>query len=300
MSRHMGNVIKEKIIHGAHWAMQNRRNAMLAALLTSALPLVSWLAGVIVALMTLTRGYRDGFLTLMTAYIPLLLITLLLKSTASLEFSLITGYLPLWITTCVLRRTQSWSNTIEFSTLLAITVIALTTYFVGDDAQFWLSRFKDVDLKQYTAMANLTKDELLQQRIILAHSLTHFIAFSMMVISLLIILFAQWIQHQLENLGTLRETLLSIRVSYVYVFILLGISVLGLLDVPFVRLHMALFFVPSTLAGFSLLQYQFHKHNVTKLKRILCYSFGFVMTPLAAIILSFAAITDRFYDLRRG
>ena len=54
----------------AEYAMRDRRNAVIVALLLGMVPLISWLSASVVALVTLRRGLAEGFIVALWALIP--------------------------------------------------------------------------------------------------------------------------------------------------------------------------------------------------------------------------------------
>src|SRR3990167_4437630 len=115
--------------------MRSRRNAGLLALVFAILPLLNWLSIIIVALVTLRRGAKEGAYILVCALLPAIVWVIISKNQTIL-LNMVIGAIVVWILAATLHRTSHWSWVILIAVLLGIVaIVALHTYI--DDINSW-------------------------------------------------------------------------------------------------------------------------------------------------------------------
>jgi len=121
----------------AEYVMRGRRQAVIAALIASVIPLFSWVSVVIMALVTLRKGAQEGLMIL--ACFSLSTWTMLQFGHVSpiIGYTSLLGGLVVWGQACLLRQRQSWSLVLEVTVVVAVLVIGLVHLFIGDVQAWW-------------------------------------------------------------------------------------------------------------------------------------------------------------------
>ena len=122
--------------------------AFLFALLGMFIP-VSFIAAVIVALVTLQKQYRSGAMVLAFSILPALAMTIAVFLSKSAEpmdiayqyaiphLSFLMQCALLFLLACLLRRTMAWHIVLESAALLGMVVVILIHIFIPNVAHIW-------------------------------------------------------------------------------------------------------------------------------------------------------------------
>lgn len=179
------------------------------------LPPLSYLSSAGIGLVTLRKGYREGLLATLGAgfAVSLLAFVALGNPAPGLAFVVVIG-LPVWLLGLILRSTASLALTLIAVTLMGALTIAAMHLFMADTAAWWRELLDVVvkpALKQSGALGDVQKiNQLLAE---LAKVLTGLLA-AAMVLSLIISLFiARWWQAMLYNPGGFRQEFHGLHLS---------------------------------------------------------------------------------------
>lgn len=127
----------------AHFLLKKNRNAALVAFLCSILPVFfGSISVIIVALVTLRKGARDGFFVLAWGVLPLLAQayvdeSYLFFATAVLAFMLV------WGMAVLLRHFSSWSVLLEVCIFLGVCAVFVSSVFQSAIEQWWIQQIND-------------------------------------------------------------------------------------------------------------------------------------------------------------
>ena len=132
----MGKRITNRIKQFAEYLLENRKRAIIVAIICSLLPMFSWIATVILSLFTLRKGAKEGLYVLIGLAIPILAIGLF-KGLVGILVPI--GFVVSWLLAIVLRHTMSWQRVIEISVLLAIVSVAIFHLSVHDTQHYWIN-----------------------------------------------------------------------------------------------------------------------------------------------------------------
>lgn len=127
----------------AHFLLKRSRNAALVAFLCSVLPVFSGSISImIVALVTLRKGDREGFFVLAWGILPLLARAFVDKSYLFFAAAVI-AFVLVWGMAALLRRYASWSVLLEIGALLGVSVVAVTLVFQESIDGWWVAHIND-------------------------------------------------------------------------------------------------------------------------------------------------------------
>lgn len=133
--------VRQKILgsvtRSGQFLMENRREAVVIAMLTAAIPLLGWISLVVMCLVTLRKGAREGLFVLAWAVIPAVISNGLMGSWSFALENLI-AYVWLWSMACLLRVTTSWRYVLEVSTGIAVLVIIVIHMVIPDLDKIYL------------------------------------------------------------------------------------------------------------------------------------------------------------------
>lgn len=166
----------------AHFLLKKRSRAAFLAFLCSIFPLMfAPISAVLVALITLCHGRREGFFVLAWGILPLLARAYVEKSVLMFILSA-ASFLLVWVMALILRRYSSWSmllNSLAFASIGI--VLSVYTLFPGDIVVWWqhhLDNYKQLLAQQdYFPVAEILPPSLLAWLAKLATSFEVFFLF---------------------------------------------------------------------------------------------------------------------------
>ena len=122
----------------AAFIMRNRLIAILVVVGATSLPLLAWLAGAALALVTLRRGVTDGLLVMLGAAATVWAIYGFLGVPLTLALRpVIELWLPVIAVAAWLRQTVSLSSAIRFAAGLAALAVVVMHVSIADQRAFW-------------------------------------------------------------------------------------------------------------------------------------------------------------------
>lgn len=146
---------------------------ILAAFLAMAfmwLPMLGWLSGIIIALITINKSRLEGFVVmLLTALSYGGLITahyflkdgLFFQLPVFYSIALFYGILMVWLLAVCVRSGYGWSGVLYTATLLGLLGVLLIHLILGDAQLWWVQHFDQV-LRDKMGQMNLTSAESIQ------------------------------------------------------------------------------------------------------------------------------------------
>lgn len=114
----------------AQYVMRGRTQAMLVTLISAGTVMFYWIGGAALALVTLRQGTKDGFLLLLWALLPALMVAWYAGETAPMVV-----LLGSWLAAIILRETSSWPLALTGITVFGL-ITAITVLLIGPQ---WLS-----------------------------------------------------------------------------------------------------------------------------------------------------------------
>lgn len=127
----------------AHFLLKKNRNAALVAFLCSILPVFfGSISVIVVALVTLRKGMRDGFFVLAWGILPLLAQAFVDESYLFLAATML-AFVLAWGMAVLLRHFASWSVLLEVCLLLGICAVFVSFAFQSVIEQWWVKQIHD-------------------------------------------------------------------------------------------------------------------------------------------------------------
>lgn len=282
--------------------LAHQRNAIIAALLCTLLPLIGlpggFLVSLLVALVTLQKGPKSGFWVLVWVALPSVALLILHQVGG---FDVLLGRAALvWGLACILREYRSWPLVLEVCVVLAFIGVIVVHLVVPDVTQWWAGHITQYikDLSKdasWTLSAEEAKVVIARLSPIATGVLAFFITFG----TFLQLLVARWWQSAIYRPGAMRSEFNSIRMGQTFAVLLVIVVIGALFKVSWIIDFMPMMLLPFMIAGLSLLHSMVERRKGLVIPLILVY-IGLLFLPyILVILLSFAGYIDSWYDFRK-
>lgn len=294
-----GNLDKNSSVKGilnrfVSYVMRGRQQAVIVGLLFTILPLFSWVSNVVVSLVTLRKGAKEGAIVLLWVILPAVVVAGL-GNRLIILYGIIGGSLFTYVLALVLRRTQSWKAVLTTSLLLGLLAVLLVHLWIPNISEVWVKQFDHYALlvkNQFNVVVNKAHLELF------AKFATGFqVAFISLSVLINLIL-ARGLQSMLYNPGQLRPELKSVRLSLWEVLILLVIGLLSYFGIVMAQDALPMVGLIFVLAGLSVFHAVVGLRSVANKWIFLFYILLAVFFPYVATALIFFAVIDSVINLR--
>ena len=222
----------------AHFLLKRSRNAALVAFLCSILPVFfGSISVMIVALVTLRKGEREGFFVLAWGVLPLLARAFVDKSYLFFTAAVI-AFVLVWGMATLLRRYSSWSILLEVSALLGVGVVLITLAFHESIVLWWSGHINDY-MKVVVDAGYLKADEVLlpAQVLWLAQIASGIEVLVLLLLAGFKLAVARWWEGRVVKTVEFRKELLQTRFNRwaLLLFVLLLLAAIGLKAIVFVE-----------------------------------------------------------------
>jgi hypothetical protein len=278
--------------------MRSRRNAGLLALAFAILPLLNWAAIVIMALVTLRRGAKEGALILACVLLPGIVWVMLSKNQTML-LNMVVGSILVWILAWVLHRSHSWSLTLLVGAGIAIVIIVCLHSYIDGINAWWQAKMATY---LNAAGSEMQMDTTAQQATImkLAKIATGLQAAAVLLIDLLWLIMARYWQAVLYNPGKLRGELHTICLPKWSSVVLIVIALLAWLTAwPQLIDILPVVAVVFALAGLSVVHYVIYARKMNWILLVLLYLVLIFALPYMVVALVIVAMCDSWLNLRK-
>lgn len=286
-------------------------------LLFSVMPFFQWLSGVILVLVTLRKGPKEGALML----VPASAVYVVLAVGHSLPPLWLLGLLGavayLWLMGCVLWLFASWQKVLEFSLLLAVTCILVVHAVVPDLVQWWMNLLHEIFVRLQESIrlalieepsdqlenfgllvAGVNQEEVLRE---LAQVALGILLVLNMATKLVLVGVARWWQATLYNPGGLRVELCAVRLHYIATVMFLACVVASYSGVVICADMLPIFQGIFALAGLSLIHFSANCFQSTwKVWLLLLLVYGLFVTFFEVVLWTVAvvAMVDSVFNVR--
>ena len=283
----------------ADYVMRGRKQAIVAALLVGMIPFMGWLGIVVVGLVTLRQGMRDGFQVLLWAILPSVVIGVLYNKQLLVE-SVLFGYVLTWGLACVLNSTASWVRVIEIAAAIGIAAVVVMHLWVGDTHQFWMA-YLTSNYKQISQIISLPLSVNDLKPIITnaAKVLTGTQAVMVLGSALINVAIARWLQGLLYNPGGLRQELYGIRMNMIASLLLLIVGATAWLGIPLAMDVLPVALLPFAVAGLSLVHRVASNRKSPTTWLISVYVLLMLFPPNILLLIVGAAVIDSYMNIRQ-
>jgi Predicted membrane protein (DUF2232) len=278
----------------ASYVMRGRRQAVVVGLLFTILPLFGWVSNVIVSLVTLRKGAKEGAIVLLWIILPAVVVASI-GNRLIILYGIIGGSLFTYVLALVLRQTQSWKAVLTASLLLGLLAVLLVHAWIPNITQVWINQFDHYALlvkNQFNVVVDTSRLQFF------AKFATGFqVAFITLSVLINLIL-ARGFQSMLYNPGQLRPELKTVRLSLWEVLILLVIGLLSFLGIAIAQDAISVVGLIFVLAGLSAIHALADLRNVANKWIFLFYVLLVVFFPYVAAALIIFAVIDSVFNLR--
>lgn len=279
----------------ASYVMRGRQQAIIIGLLFTMLPLLGWVSNVIIALVTLRKGAKEGGIVLLWVILPVVVIAALGNPWIAL-YNIVGGSLFSFLLALILRQTQSWQKVLEAGMWLGLLVVFVVHLVRPDINAVWL--------KQLGHYAVLLKDQLnftvnTDQLQFFTKFATGFQVAFLWLGVLINLMLARGLQSMLYNPGRLSPELEAVRLSKWDGLVLLVIVVASLQKIAMAQDALPVVLLTFLLAGLSVLHAVIRRRNgFFKGWFLVFYCLLIVFFPYIAALLVLVALADSYLDFR--
>ena len=264
----------------AEYVMTGRRQAMIASVLLGLIPLVNLLNPVVVGLIALRKGLREVVIIFAWAVLPVAAWAAAGDVVPLIMLFGITGLALL------LRETESW----ELTLLAAIAVgISVEGYFRVQPAVIDALM---AQLEQYVRSSS-SQDLRLEA---VSTVMLSVIGAVYMLISVLLLMTARWMQALLFNPGGFRMEFHSLRIKRNVALGLIAMALLSGSGVIVPESWILYFLMPLVFAGIALVHAVVKMRNLPVLLLVTFYIL--LMLPIAVQLVVMLALADSWFDFR--
>ena len=191
------------------FAMRSRLGAVGMVALGALMPLLFWLSGGLLALITLRRGLAESGIVLVGAIALLLPIyAVLLGTPLAVLQPLALIWLPVMGMAQVLRATMSLALTVQIGALVAVAAVVVFHGIYGDPAVFWTQTLEALSDRLLTEQPGAGWDQAVEQ---LAPRLTGLWVTNVLAVAVLCLLLGRFWQAMLYNPGGFRSEFHELR-----------------------------------------------------------------------------------------
>lgn len=283
----------------AEYVLRGRWQAVLAALLFTFIPLFGWVGVIIMALVTLRKGAKEGFIVLAWIILPVIVGSIVIKDYRYALFDAFLGSTVVWLMAIILRNTSSWLLVMQAVVVIALTTI-ITVHIINPNIYVWWQQHLAQIYNQLNVMFNnvFTPEQnkaWVQSSARIASGLqADFIIFT----NLFNLALARWTQALLFNPGGLKKELHFFRLDKSTVIIVAILSVV-LIKVPAIQDSIPVLLLPFVCAGFSLIHYFCELTRWDWFWLLGSYLLFFALIVYAVIFLVFIATADVWLNFRQ-
>lgn len=283
----------------AQYVMRGRLQAILAAVLFSFIPGLGWVGVAIMGLVTLQKGLREGLFLLLWVALPDVVFAIVEKTPMLLLYDFLIGSCVVYFLAFVLRRTGSWAFVLQVGALLGIVGVLIAHAAVNHIDQWWFIQLNDFMQQVNTKLGmDLNADVLKTWAIWMSKIATGTQAVIFLLVDLVVLLFARWLQTLLYSEGELKRELYRIRLNWVDVGVLLLVLLAIFSQASVVFDILPVILAPFFLAGLSLVHCV-----VATSKTVWAWLSGFycllvLFFPYMMVLLVLASVADSCLNLR--
>lgn len=278
----------------ASYVMRGRRQAVIIGLLFTILPLFGWVSNVIVSLVTLRKGAKEGAIVLLWIILPAVVVASL-GNRLIILYGIIGGSLFTYVLALVLRQTQSWKAVLTASLSLGLLAVLLVHAWIPNITEVWVNQFGHYALmvkNQFNVVVDTARLQFF------AKFATGFQVAFITLSGLINLILARGFQSMLYNPGQLRPELKTVRLSLWEVLILLLIGLLSFLSIVMAQDAISVVGLIFILAGLSVVHALADLRNVANKWIFLFYVLLVVFFPYVAAALVIFAVIDSMFNLR--
>ena len=291
---------KGAIKNFAEYVLSSQRKAVLVAMLASVVPFSAWLGIIIMVLVTLRKGPKEGLIVLLWSSLPSVVVGYLYQPPMMLLMNTIGVYWLTWVLAIILRTTGSWSRLLDALFWLSLLTIVVVHLLVGDVQHMWAT----VLIESYRKM-NVLMQWSLSDKVIVeyAHAMAlYFTGIQIAILSvgnLLNIVCARYLQALLYNPGGLKTELYQLSLAWWEVPVaLFGVGLAMWLKWPIALDGLPVLALLFGLAGVSVVHCVVHRAHLSTAYLVGMYVLLLCLFRYTVIVLVVVAMFDSVYNVR--
>ena len=268
--------------------LDNNRHAMLHAIALALLPFTASLSVVIIAFVTLRKGWRDGGWLL----VPVIMVTFalsLLSSTPAISLvNALLTFLPCYLAACVLRLTTSWGAVARIFFLQVVVTVLLLQLFMPDFIMAQYLYFEAVlrEVQTENVLLEFINDKSGLNQSIIANYLLGLQAVGVVFSAGFSLMFARSVQSQLFCPGGFKQEMLAFRADRIglvlFAVLLVAAGQHSVLAMSLVPILMSYFLLAGLSLSFTVLAKQKSRYTGVLLIAALIL-LQFIMLPVYVI-----------------
>lgn len=281
-----------------------RQNAIWVALLCSLLPFLElptiWISQVILALITLHKGAKEGVWILMWIALPALALYIDGDPMLLLGVVLLRA-VNIWWMAWLLRQTSSWAKTLLVAALAGVLGVVVVHLMLGDVAGWWHQELTSYwqNIIDAFNIPNSSADAKQSLHFVVQFA-TGALIVTLLLLDLTILLLARAWQAKLVNPGGLRKELGQIRIDPVTSLALLLCLGAGFAGSALALDMLPIVILPFLVAGLSVIHSKLAHNKKIKLPALITLYLALVIfLPYVAMLLAFLGFADSWYDFRK-
>ncbi len=283
---------------------KNRHNAIWVAFVCAVLPfflglITNWISFVIVGLITLKKGIREGAWVLVWVALPAVVMCFLGNPSLLISVVVFRGVM-ICLLAYLLSRTASWAMVMQVAALLGIIGVCLLHAFIPDVAGWWMQQLQAYweGLVQLFGAhsASLQAREVLYLAVQFASGICVAVLLSF---DLLLLVLARGWESALFNPKGLAKELSQLRMGYAVSVLALFCIVVAFLGSPLARDILPIFLMLYAAAGLSLIHSKFAAKKDIRLPLLVgLYCFLALFLPYMLLALGAVGFIDSWLDFR--
>jgi len=271
--------------------------AMLGIIMVPAI----WLSAAAVALVTLVKDYRQGFMVMALATAgSVAFAALIFSSPLVVTYFLLMAWLPAWMAATTLKHTVSLALSLQLMTALSLIAIVVLYFAFPGFGELWRPTL-ELFVQQLTeqSQGQLDPQLLRQASETVIRLMPGLVATSILFGSIISLSLARWWQAILYNPGGFGSEFQSLDLGKSMAMVTVGIVLAAMLLVTDVLSSMLLVLsVLYLMQGLSILHAIINRKKLNVMWLYLVYVLMFVI-PEVLVLIVLAGIADAWIDFRR-
>lgn len=284
------------------FVLKSNSRAILVALLCAFVPFLGWIGAVVVALVTFCKSIADGFIVLLWAALPYIVIAAHTGSWVLLLHGVVFGSLFVWILALLWRFSRKFVVVVESAVVIGLLAVVVIHLILPNPHAWWTQYIIEHTNKLInTAKINLDMNLVKKTTLIAAPYMTGIQSVIVSFGAILQVIIARALQANLVDSWFWREEWLQFRLSKKRVMFLMLWLVFFWVDLSLLQDLLPVLIFPLLFAGISLGHSCISILKFSPMVIWLFYLLIFASLLFMPILLSFlvaAAIFDSFLDFR--
>jgi hypothetical protein len=260
-----------------------------------------WLSGAAIALVTLVKDYRQGFMVMLMATAGSAVFAILIfSSPLVVVYFVLMAWLPAWMASTALKLTASLAASLQLMTVLSLAAIVILYFVFPDFGELWRPTL-ELFVQQLTeqSQGQLDPQALLQASEVVIRLMPGLVATSLLFGSMLSLSLARWWQAVLYNPGGFGSEFQSLNLGKSVAIVTVGIAIAAImLGTDVLNSMLLVLSVLYLTQGVSILHAIVSRKKLNVMWLYLVY-FLMLFRPEIMVLMVIAGVADAWVDFRR-